>query len=166
MKNPIPREPSLLDILHVCLHMRPDEVEQFQQFFGDGTPFDPDRAAAMLYLKGGVKFVLYGEDGLPYCVGGYESVGPGVMQSWMAGTPEGWTKHWRVITRASRRVIKLLFAHAGVCRLQTNCLASRRAAMRWYRSLGLKQVGTVRAFAPNGDDLALFAIERGVADGQ
>jgi len=155
----LPPSPTLLEILHVCLQMRPDEIHQWEAFHGE--LYDPDKAAALYYLKGGPKFVLHGDDGLPYCVGGFESDGAGVMLSWMAGTPEGWVKYWRRITLASNRVMRALLSSPQIHRIHTNCLASRAAAMVWYeRGLGLKQEHVIPDFTPDGDGLALFARER------
>lgn len=156
--NRIPEPPTLLDLLHICLQLREDEREQWQAI--TESPYDADIAAATFMLKGGPKFVLRDEHGTPYCAGGYESVGPGVMQSWMIGTPDGWSRHWKQITRASRRVMDAIFEHTNTYRLQTNCLAKRTLAMKWYGALGLKHVRTLEGFTECGEALACFAIEK------
>lgn len=156
------RKPSRLrptvpmDIFYICHNMRQDEVEQLRAFF-PMDEYDPDEAALMFLNKGGPKMTLVDENDMPICVGGYESVSEGVMQSWMAGTMEGWQKHWRSITKSSLWMIEQLFMQ-GIARVQTNALASRVGACEWYvKSLGMTYEGTWRKFGRQGQDVACFS---------
>lgn len=153
--KPLPPEPTLLDLLHICLRLRDDERRQYEVL--RECDYHPDEAAALFAVKSGPKFVLRDAQGVPYCAGGYEFVGPGVMQSWMIGTDAAWETHSLTITRAARRVIDTLFEHTACYRVQTNCLASREQAMAWYGALGLKLEQVLDGFASNGEALACFA---------
>lgn len=136
--------------------MRPDEIEQYVALTG-ADKFDADVAAAAFMRTPGHKFTLLGPDGYPACAGGYEEVFPGVWQSWMVGSCEGWEHGWRSITKASRWLMDALF-DMGARRLQTNALASRTRAIEWYeRGLGLVREGTMRGFGAHGEDVAIFA---------
>jgi len=136
--------------------MRPDEIEQYLAFVPAQT-FDHEAAAVGFMNTPGLKFSLLGPDGFPACAGGYHEVLPGVWQSWMVGSCDGWKDGWRSITKASRWVADGLF-EAGARRLQTNCLASRTRAIEWYeRGLKLVREGTWRAYGLQGQDVALFS---------
>lgn len=147
---------TLADLLIICRNMRPDEIEQAQAFF-PLDEWDADRLAAIMYLKEGPKFTLVDDNGNPIIVGGFEPVSEGVMQSWMAGTMEGWEAHWRSITKASRWLMDSLLAN-GIRRLQTNALASRAEACNWYvKSLKMEPEGIWKGYGRQGQDVAAFA---------
>lgn len=142
------------DLLWIGRRIRADEADQWEAF--TGQPWDYRRFAVETMARGGIAFTLLGEDDLPLCAGGYDEVSPGVWQSWMAGTDEGW-KDWRAITRASREVMDLMFEH-GAHRLQTNALADRVLARRWYeKGLGMQHEGTWRRFTRDGRDVVCYA---------
>jgi len=145
---------TLPDLVVLCRNMRPDEWEQVQAFFPD---MSPDQVAAMLMLKSGVKFTLLDASGAPVAAGGYESVGDGIMRSWMVGTTAGWVTHWRSMTKATNWLIASLL-ESGVRRLETNVLASRTDARNWYtRSLRMHCEGVLRKHTKAGQDLALYS---------
>jgi hypothetical protein len=147
-------EPRLLDLVLICSQLSESERDQFTALgFGD---FDPEALASMLYAKQGAKLLLK-VDGVPVACGGYDSVSPGVMQSWMVGTESGWATHGRAITRETRRFMRLLLGVEGIHRLQTMCLAERVQARRWYEAIGLTHEATLRGFARDGRDCALYA---------
>ncbi len=76
----------------------------------------------------------------------------------MVGSADGWCRHWRSITRESRKVVKAMFATMGARRLQIQALASRTAAAEWYeRGLGFRREGMLRGYGVNGEDVAMFA---------
>ena len=144
------------DLLYLCRRMRQDEVDQYTALSGYAD-FDYRRAALDFINQPGIKFTLLDDDDVPVCAGGYNEVSIGVWQSWMVGADAGWTKHWRSITRHSREVMTLLFEH-GAHRLQTNALADRVLARRWYeKGLGLNHEGTLRRYTPDGRDLVVYA---------
>jgi hypothetical protein len=147
-------ETSLPDLVVLCRNLRPDDREQLAALFGDVSD---DSLAAMIMLKSGPKFTVLNEQGMPVCAGGYEPVADGVMQSWMIGNDEGWTLHWRTLTKAARWMMDTLL-EGGVRRLQTMALASRSAACRWYTgSLKMQPEGVMRGFGRGGEDVAIFS---------
>lgn len=150
-------------VSEICHNMRKDEIEQHMQFFAAGAPvkdFDPRIASVGVVNLSGVAFFGVDDAGHPYCAGGYypdESV-PGVWKSWMIGTEDGWNRHWRDITRATRWVIGKLL-EGGARRLETNCISSRTDAQSWYTDfLGMKFDGELRAYCPNGEGLRMYSI--------
>ena len=147
-------EPRLLELVFICSQLSDSERDQFTALgFGE---FDSEALASMLYAKSGPKLLLK-VDGVPVACGGYDSVSPGVMQSWMVGTEQGWAKYGRAITRETRRFMRVLMGVEGIHRLQTMCLADRAEARRWYEAIGLSYEATMRGFARDGRDCALYA---------
>ncbi|MGH8173939.1 MAG: hypothetical protein ACREPX_12420, partial [Rhodanobacteraceae bacterium] len=122
------------------------------------SKFDPEVAAVAFMRTPGHKFTILGPDNLPCAAGGYEETAmPGVWQSWMVGSPEGWDTGWRSITKGCRWLMDALF-DMGARRLQTNALASRTKAIEWYeRGLGLTREGTLRQAGAHGEDVAIFS---------
>lgn len=144
------------DLLYLCKRMRADEIEQYLAIT-HAPSYDFRVAAVGMMNIPGVKFSLLGVDDLPVVAGGYEEVAPGVWQSWMVGTEDGWAKHWRSITKETRRLMDELL-EAGAVRLQTTALASRTLAHRWYtKGLGMQYEGTLRRMASGGRDVSMFA---------
>lgn len=143
-------------LTYLCERMRPDEIEQYLSITGAKT-FNAEVVSRGFMNIPGHKFTVLGKDGLPVAAGGYEEVAPGVWQSWMVGSCEGWATHWRSITKATRWLMDGLM-EMGARRLQTTALASRTKAIEWYvKSLGLSYEGTWRKFGKNGEDVACFA---------
>lgn len=149
-------QPTLADLMMLSGEARPDEIEQYEAIVG--RAWDRDTVAVGHYNRDGVKFLLAdAATGQPVCAGGWDPAGPDVWQSWMVGTMTNWDQHWRSITKASRLVMQRLF-DAGARRLQTNALASRVAACRWYeRGLLMQREGVMRGYGVNGEDVAMFA---------
>lgn len=143
-------------LIYLCERMRPDEIEQYKALTG-AKEYDPEVAAKGFINTPGLKYTLLGDDGLPVISGGYQEVSPGVWQSWMVGSMDGWGKYWRSITKASRWMMDGLM-ELGARRLQTNALASRTQAIEWYkRSLKMSYEGTWKRFGANGEDVVCFA---------
>lgn len=143
-------------LLYLCERIRDDEREQYMALSFTDT-YDAEEAALVFANKGGMKFTVLDSDGFPAAAGGYEEVAPGVWQSWMVGTPDGWRREWRAMTKATRWLIDGLF-QMGARRLQTNTLADRADAIRWYeKGLGLTYEGTLRGYGKGGEDVAQFA---------
>src|SRR5262249_33098205 len=107
--------------LYLCERAREDEIEQYLAITG-AKEWNSEVAAAGFIGMPGMRFTLLGADNMPACAGGYHEVSPGVWQSWMVGSCDGWEHSWRSITKASRWLMDGLF-EMGARRLQTNCLA-------------------------------------------
>ena len=154
------RPATLVDLIHVCRHMRPDEVEQTLAF-GYADAFDPDEAAVSLYRQPGPKLAVVDANGMPAAVGGAMEIGPGVFSGWMAGTTGGWEREWRSITKATRRFHDALLTGAAH-RIQLTALASRAAACLWYtKGLRMQSEGVRRAYGRSGEDAIEFSRVRG-----
>lgn len=143
------------DLFYVCKRMTEDERAQYEAM--TGAPFDYRESALYFANLPGIKFTYLDDQDVPVCCGGYHEVSAGVWQSWMACTDEAFANHWRGITRHSRRVMQMLFDN-GIRRLQTNALAGRKSARKWYEAgLKLTHEGTMRGFAANGEDVVIYA---------
>lgn len=142
------------ELRFICERLSESERDQYEAL-GFGA-FDPEALASLLLAKEGPKLLMR-VDGVPVACGGYDSVGVGVMQSWMVGTVDGWASYGRVITRETRRFMRVLLSVEGIRRLQTMCLAERAEARRWYEAIGLDFEGTLRGFARDGRDCVLYA---------
>ena len=143
------------DIFHVAYRMRQDEVDQYLSITGysEYNPFE--FVESVLASKGEIEFGLYDNDGMPYCVGGLIQVRPKVWQTWMAGTQEGWDKHWRSITKLSRRAIDDLLKSNLCNRVQCYSLHSRHKTHEWYRrGLGMDFESINHKFFADGQNAA------------
>ena len=146
--------PSLTVLTYLCERARPDEVEQFELL--THAEYDPEAAAVAFWRAGKWALAVAHPNGEPAAAGGYEQVQPGVWQSWMVGTVKGWDEMWIDIHRATRFLTEALVDSGLARRLQTNALAKRTEALKWYGRLGLEYEGTMRGLAANGEDVAFF----------
>lgn len=144
------------ELAYLARHMRPDEIEQDLAFSGEAE-FSPEAAARRMINAEGPKFVIVAE-GLPVVAGGFVFVRPGVWQGWQAGTIEGWDKHWRTITKATRKLNDRMLADPAVHRLQLCALAGRELAFEWYeRSLRYQREATLSRYCASGADAVMFS---------
>lgn len=149
--------PTVQDLAYLCTRMREDERDQFCAL-NRLDAYDADAAARQLAGLPGPSFALLGPDGMPVAAGGFVSVRPGVYQSWMVGTEDGWAAHWRDLTKSCRRVMDFLLQDGDCHRIETVCLASRTKAGRWYmKGLGERFEGVQRGWFPDGRDAAWYA---------
>ena len=148
------------DIACVAARMRPDEVAQWLALTG-AKEYDADAAARAAIASGGPAWALVDISGRPFAVGGFHVERPGVANVWMMGTPDGWTKYWRAITRVCKRAISDLLA-ADFHRVEVTSLASRVCTHAWYRRIGLTIAEPARAWFSDGSDAMTFAAVRGV----
>lgn len=147
---------TLPHLVYLCGRMREDEIVQYVALTG-AEKYDPDVAAVGMFSGNGPRFTMVGKDRMPVVAGGYNEVLPGVWNSWMVGTQDGWDKNWRSITRASRWMIDLMFEHFRARRLETMALADRSAACWWYeKSLGMVYEGTRVGLGVGGEDVACY----------
>lgn len=154
MKVEVFRSPKLADFAAVVSRLPEDERDQYEAFTGE--PFDPQRVSAVFSLRSGPSWVLLADE-RPIIVAGFDMIRHGVWQDWLFSTPEAWDeRHWRTVTRHCRRAMDAML-RTTAHRLQCVSLASRIKAHEWYRVLGLKLEGPLRAYGVNGEDALMFA---------
>lgn len=144
----------LTDFLHAAWYLPDDERRQFEAF--TGAAYDHESAALGLYQSQGPKWALLAPDDEPLAVGGYRPVVPGTFDSFMLVTSRGWTEYGRAVTRQTIRAINKMFGEHGARRLQTLCLADRKAARGWYEKIGLQYESTLVAYGANGADAVMY----------
>ncbi|MDQ7996060.1 MAG: hypothetical protein AAGC76_09415 [Luteibacter sp.] len=148
---------TLKHLIFLCERMRDDERAQYMALTGVES-FAPEVAAVGFFNTPGLKFTVLGSDCYPAAAGGAEEIAPGVWQTWMVGSPEGWSTTWRSLTRAARWMICGLLEQDNVRRVQATCLCAREKAAEWFeRSLGMQPEGIWRKYGRNGEDVALFS---------
>jgi len=150
------RSPKVCDFIEVCFNLRADEREQVQAY--TGQPYDPEILAVQLAAKTGPAWMLC-EDEHPIGIAGFDFIRPGVWQDWMVGTDHAWEKHWRAMTRHTKRCMDAILKQ-DAHRLQCVSLASRIHAHRWYAVIGLAPEGTLKGYGANGEDFIMFARTR------
>ncbi len=144
------------DLAYLARNMRPDEIAQDLAMTG-AAEYDPQQAILKMAAVHGPKFVLLA-DGVPVVAGGFWQVRPGVWEGWQLGTMAGWEKHWRAITKITRKLNDRMLAEPNVHRLQLYGQAGRDKTFEWYeRSLGYHREATLSRYCANGDDAVLFA---------
>lgn len=150
--------PVLEDFAYLTKRMRPDEIAQF--LAGSGLrEYDPDIAARALAMTQGPTFVLVDAANRPVILGGFAPKRRGVFEAWLAGTLEGWEKHWRRITRECVRQMDALL-RTGAHRIETYALASRTQAHAWYERIGFAREGVLKGYFADGSDAIAFARTR------
>lgn len=167
MPAPISKPPanvilcSPAHLVYLAQQMRQDERDQYVAMTC-ADEYRPDVAARGFINTSatGYAFTVLMRSGMPAMAGGYEEVLPGVWQSWMVGTEQGWAEQWRSATKATRWLMNGLFL-SGARRLQTISLASRKHAIEWFeRSLLLRPEGLWRCYGRDGEDVSAFALTR------
>ena len=137
-------------------HLRADEKSHWLAFSGADV-FDADVAAQAYMMTPGLAFTLLGSDGMPAVAGGFREVRKGAWEGWMVGTAEGWDRHWRGITRATRWLMGQLFV-MGARRLSIDTVATRVDATDWYgRALGMRLEGVQRRAGAHGEDIVTYS---------
>jgi hypothetical protein len=148
--------PIVEDYCHIARHMRADEIAQYLALTGL-QEYVPDVAARSLVACDGQAFVMVDREGLPVLVGGFSPVRHGVFEGWLAGTEDGWAKHWRAMTKVCRRLMDDLLA-TDAHRIETFALTSRTAAHEWYeRGLLMSREGVMKGYFSDGQDAIVFA---------
>ena len=147
----------VLDVYHISLNMREDEIEQYLAITGLDN-YDPDVCTrTVLGMMGEIRFCLFDDDGQAYCIGGYLEISPKVFQTWMMGTNEGWEKHWRSITKFSRRTMDALLESDRCNRIQCTSLSTREFTHNWYkRGLGMKYESLIQKYYADGRDAVCY----------
>lgn len=144
--------------------MRENEQAQYLAILGT-EKYDPDTAAQWLIniwaQSSPYALTVVGSDGLPAAAGGFHPVAPGVWQSWMVGSEQGWAEQWRAMTKSTRWLMdRVLDTHAH--RVQTSAITTRVKAIEWFqRSLGMTPEGVFRGVGIRGESIAHFSKLRG-----
>ena len=94
--------PVVQDYAYIAERLRPDEREQFAAFTGMDR-YDANVAARAWVMTGGLAYTLVDRAGIPFAVGWFEEIRPGVWETSGIGTPEGWDRYWFELTRESQR---------------------------------------------------------------
>lgn len=147
--------PQVADYVYLTRHMRADEVDQFEAL--TCRKYEPEVAARVFLALIGPAYVLVDATSTPQIAGGFEETSPGTFRPWLAGTAEGWARHWFPLTKFCRhRVDELLQGPAR--RIEIFALANRTGAHEWYRrGLGMTYEGTHRAWFADGRDAVCYA---------
>lgn len=144
------------DLAYLARNMRSDEIEQDLAMTGM-SEYDPQSAILKMASVYGPKFVILA-DNVPVVAGGFWQVRPGVWEGWQLGTMAGWEKHWRTITKVTRKLNDQMLAQPDVHRLQLLGLAGREKTFEWYeRSLAYTREATLRGYCANGADAVMFS---------
>lgn len=149
--------PTVFDVGMLAMQMRADEIAQWCALTGQAE-YDPDAAArAILSTMGPLAFCLIDADRQPIVAGGLKLLRPGVYEGWMIGSDAGWARHWRTITKATRRLHDGVLAD-GAHRIQLVTGANRVATHEWYeRGLRMRREGRLRGYCADGSDAVMFA---------
>lgn len=152
--------PTVMDAGLVALQMREDERAQWCAITGRDA-YDANTAAYTFVTTPGPQWCLYGDDNLPLVIGGFEPIGPGMAQGWLACGAAAWDAHWRPLTRFFRRVIDGQLRDGSLRRVQLVALQSRASTHAWYeRALGFKREAVLDSYFTDGQDGVLFAKTR------
>lgn len=151
------RDPTLLDVLAMCLQMPAEERQQYEAF--TGVPYDPDSAAVEAWSWGGPRWAAVDENDVPAAVGGFIRQRKGVYRTWFFAPESMWPVHGRELTRVVRRLISAMLA-SDAHRIETIALASRKRACQWYSTIGLWQESVQRGYGVGGEDAAVFVALR------
>ena len=144
----------------MCAGARADEIEQYEAV--SGKEYRTEDMAQFFIASPGERFaIMVGDECI--AAGGFHPVSVGVGATWMITTDASW-RHWRIITRESKRVMRQALRH-GYHRLETQALTTRTDACRWYeKGLGMKPDGVREGFCPGGQSMARFAMLKEVND--
>ncbi len=150
--------PMVSDVVYLARQMRSDEIAQYLAVSGF-SQYDPDDAVRNFLSIPGESYVLVDDKHMPILLGGFSPVRRGVYEGWQVGTDAGWAKHWRAITKVSRRLIDGMLDREGVHRIQVCAVASRAEnTFKWYQhGLGLSVDGTLPGYCANGEDAIMFS---------
>lgn len=148
--------PTVFDYALVAHRMRQDEREQWSAMAN--RPYCPNLCAKDMCASGELSYALIDRAGSAICVAGFIPLRPGVYQVWGAFTEEAFPKHWRAITRETRRLMAGLMKQ-GAHRIEVCSLVTRTAALDWYhRGLGMRPDGVIRGYYSNGEGAVSYAL--------
>lgn len=157
------RDPTLLDVLGVCLQLPQDERDSYRAL--TGAEYDPETAAVGLWATEGPRWCISDARGTPLVVCGYARMQPGVFRSWYCATGEAWSKHGAEVTRLTRDIVSGMLSQGGARRLETVTLACRSRTRRWYDRLGLRFESTLQGFGVGGEAAVMYVALRDTESG-
>lgn len=152
-------DPTMGQLEYLAEHCRDDERVQACALNG-WTHYDYRAHARDLVRRRGATVIGFDVDGMPVYAGGFvqDPIVAGVWRGWAVGTQAGWDRHWRMITKAAKTVVRGLM-ESTAHRLEIECVASRVAAQEWYlQALGFQYEGRRRGFTTSGEDLYLYSM--------
>jgi hypothetical protein len=120
-------------LAYLATNLVEDDVRQFLAFTESNT-YVPTAVVAFIDERTAQNFrfaIINPKTKLPAAAFGGYTTRPGVMQSWMLSSPEGWRSCWRAITKGSRWLMDQVFAH-GIQSVETYVMADRDVTRRWY----------------------------------
>lgn len=147
-------QPLLTDMLRVCLRLEDEQRLQWEAL--EGVEYDPEALCLDVASKPGPKWALVDKDGHAFAVGGFVSIADGVWQDWLLTTSAAWTLYPLVTTKACRQMVDALLDGEDARRVQAMVLANREKVRAWYRTIGYEHEGTLRAYAPSGEDVVIY----------
>jgi hypothetical protein len=124
------RPPTLLDFMVVAFDLPAEDRELYTEL--TSLNYDPETAAAQMYLAGGRRWTFADRHNDAVAVGGYTPAGNDTWSSWFMGTSNAWNLHGRDVTARVRDCIAQMFNDPHVRRLETVTLATRTRARAWY----------------------------------
>jgi len=96
-----------------------------------------------------------------FIVGGFAPQRAGVYTTWFLASKEAWATQAKRVTEIAIERKNLMFSDGSTHRLETVCLASRKLAHRWYKTIGLAHEATLKGYCIDGSDAMVFADVRG-----
>lgn len=151
------RELNIGDLMSVVCHLGSEDWDQIVKF---GGARDIDAVIARGYNMPGKKWTFADDEDKAVVVGGYAPYRAGVYASWFLVDNAAWGTHGREITKMAAERTQFML-DSGAHRLETLCLASRKLAQRWYKSIGLRHESTAQGFCVDGSDAVLYVATRG-----
>ena len=96
----------------------------------------------------------------PVCVYGVAEWQPGLCHLWAWGTPKMYGALRVVTDHIKSELYDTLFQDNRVQRVECRSLATHKAAHRWIKTIGLKEIIDLPCYGKNGETFKLFALTR------
>ncbi len=152
-------EMTLVDALVVARSIPEDEARQIAAFAGD---IDTQNLALMIANYPGPKWTCrIKETGEPLVVAGFFQIGPATWRSFMLANQRAWDEFGFEVTMHCRKAVREVQKDQEHVRVETVCLASRRAAQEWYPKIGLEYESTMRGYGINGESAVMYVATKG-----
>ncbi len=153
------RELNFGDVMRVCCNLADDDWDQIVKF-GGAQDLDALVARCYQFSKMGPAWAYVDDNDDAQVIGGAIFLRKGVISTWFLVKHTAWKDYGREITKMAIERREFMFA-AGVHRTETLCLASRKLAQRWYKSIGLRHESTLQQYCVDGSDAVMYVATRG-----